>query len=101
MEKELIGGERLPGVEEIIEELRGKTPFDRLDIAHVRWLAQRLSAGSFPEGTEVLVPGQVPDKFYFIRNGGVRLEAMGRVADEKKILAEIGQGECFPLAALY
>ena len=44
---------------------------------------------------------QLPDKLYFISKGGIQLEAMGQVADEKKILARVGPGECFPVEALY
>ncbi|MGC2063918.1 MAG: DUF294 nucleotidyltransferase-like domain-containing protein [Thermodesulfovibrionales bacterium] len=101
MDKVLNDGRDLPDVEGIIEELRSNTPFDLIDREHLRWMALRFSTGYFPQGTPVLVPGQVPDKCYFIRRGGVQLEAMGKIVDEKKVLAEIGQGECFPLEALY
>jgi len=84
-------------LDKIMNELRGRIPFDRVEPEHLRWLAARFSEGSFSAGTTVLTPGQIPDKFYFIRSGGIQLEAMGAVAEEKKILAEVGLGYKTPL----
>lgn len=81
-------------------ELCRRTPFDRMQAEHAQWLADHLQLVEFPADTVVLSPGNACDALYFIHNGVVRLEAMGNAAEERKILAELVEGESFPLEAL-
>lgn len=82
--------------------LRRGQPFSRMDQEHVDWLAARLQEQSFFPDEVILAPGQSPDRLYFLASGQVRLEAMGdAIAEENRILAELIEGESFPLEALH
>lgn len=89
-----------PPIEEVAAELQKRVPFDRMETDHVRWFVQRSQRRFFPQGTPVLEPGQEPDCLYYLWEGAVQMEAMAKVAQGSKILAEILQGECFPIEAL-
>lgn len=85
---------------EFIAELKRRLPFDRMEAAHVDWLASRLELMHFPKDSVVLVPGVMCDALYFIHRGTIQLEAMGHTDEERKVLAELVEGESFPLEAL-
>lgn len=51
-------------------------------------------------GKALLIPGQTPDFLYLIANGHAVVEAVGQ-SIQNPILAELGEGDCFPLEALY
>jgi len=90
--------------ENVGNELRAvlirRKPFDRMQAEHVSWFIDHLQMIEFPSGTPVLLPGIPCDALYFIHKGLVQLEAMGNAEEEKKILAELVEGESFPLEAL-
>ncbi|MEI7815703.1 MAG: DUF294 nucleotidyltransferase-like domain-containing protein [Desulfuromonadales bacterium] len=85
---------------EIAVELRRRRPFDRMLSAHVEWLAAKLEMVKFAQNTEILQPETPCTELFFIHKGTVQLEAIGNAADDKKVLAELVEGECFPLEAL-
>jgi CBS domain-containing protein len=85
---------------ELFAVLRRRKPFDRMSEEHVRWLVAHMQLVEFPANTPVLSPGITCDALYFIQKGLIQLEAMGNAADDKKILAELVEGESFPLEAL-
>lgn len=82
--------------------LRRGQPFSRMSPEHVAWAAERLRQSAFSPGEVILAPGGLPDRLYFLLSGVARLEAMGEgISDEKRLLAELIEGECFPLEALH
>lgn len=83
-----------------IKEVRRRQPFDRIAENHLNWLADRMEQASFPDGTVILLPGVTCEDLFFIHSGAVQLEAVGSTADNLKILAELMEGESFPLEAL-
>lgn len=92
-----------PSAQEIarrIDGLRHWTPFDALDADHLAWIAQRLEVSRHPSGLALMEPGQMPGHFYFIWQGMVQVEAMGR-SSHNRILAELSEGGCFPIEALH
>jgi CBS domain-containing protein len=85
---------------EIAVELRRRRPFDRMLSAHVEWLVTQFEQIEFKQNMEILLPGMPCNELFFIHKGAVQLEAVGNAADERKVLAELVEGECFPLEAL-
>jgi CBS domain-containing protein len=85
---------------ETVGELSRRRPFDRMLAAHVQWLVTHLEQIEFKQDTEILLPGMPCVELFFIHKGTVQLEAIGNAADEKKVLAELVEGECFPLEAM-
>lgn len=83
-----------------LESLRTRTPFDRLEPEQLRWLGERLIDREYARGSALLEPGAQAQSLFFIVSGMVQLEAMGKVSDEDRILAELVEGESFPLEAL-
>ncbi|HXE95426.1 MAG TPA: DUF294 nucleotidyltransferase-like domain-containing protein [Dongiaceae bacterium] len=90
----------MKNAKEIEGELQRRRPFDRMSAAHVEWLVAHLEQVEFKQNTEILLPGMPCTELFFIHSGTVQLEAVGNAADEKKVLAELVEGECFPLEAL-
>lgn len=90
----------VPHPDEIVGQLRLRSPFDRMEEDHLRWMADRFRHQFYPQGSIVLTPEDLPTRLYFILDGTVRVEAMGEMSPEKKVLAELVAGECFPLEAL-
>jgi len=84
----------------LLAVLRRRKPFDRMNEEHLQWLADRMQVVEFPEGTPILTPGVPCDALYFIQQGLIQLEAMGNAAEDKKVLAELAEGESFRLEAL-
>ena len=85
---------------DLFNELHRRRPFDRMLKEHVRWLVDHLQKLELPEGTVILEPGVPCDALYFIVHGTVQLEAMGHTNQEPTVLAELVEGECFPLEAM-
>jgi CBS domain-containing protein len=85
---------------EISVELGRRRPFDRMSATHLEWLVNHLEQVEFKENEEILLPGMPCVELFFIHKGTVQLEAIGNATDEKRILAELVEGECFPLEAL-
>jgi CBS domain-containing protein len=84
----------------VIAELKRRRPFDRISETNLRWMAERLEFVEFPEGNIILSPGECGSALYFIHAGLIQLEAVGSAAENLKILAELVEGESFPLEAL-
>jgi CBS domain-containing protein len=84
-----------------VAELRQRVPFDSVDREHLDWIAERLRPRAYAPGAEILRAGVAPDRFHFIRSGCVRVEAMGELDADSRTLAELVEGECFPLEALH
>ncbi|HIJ81939.1 MAG TPA: CBS domain-containing protein [Desulfuromonadales bacterium] len=83
-----------------VSELKRRRPFDRVPEVHLLWLAERMEPVEFSEGSIILSPGEPCTALYIIHSGIVQLEAVGSTADNLKILAELVEGESFPLEAL-
>lgn len=78
------------------EHLGRFAPFDRMDQAHLIWLAEHLSLGYYAKGETLLSPeqGEV-DTFFIIKQGVIQGEREGESA-----WLELHEGECFPIGAL-
>jgi CBS domain-containing protein len=85
---------------ELFSELRRRVPFDRMEEDHIHWLVDQMRLVEFRADTPILTPGIPCDALYFIHKGLIQLEAMGTASDDNKILAELVEGESFPLEAL-
>ncbi len=83
-----------------IKELSRRQPFDRIAKAHLSWLADRMEQVLFADEDVILVPGGMCDDLFFIYSGTVQLEAVGSTPENLKVLAELVEGESFPLEAL-
>jgi CBS domain-containing protein len=81
--------------------LSRRLPFDRMEGDHVRWLAERLDRTIYAPGSAILSAGAAPDRLHFIWSGAVQLEAIGDVETDRRVLAELVDGECFPIEALH
>ncbi|MEI6306707.1 MAG: cyclic nucleotide-binding domain-containing protein, partial [Deltaproteobacteria bacterium] len=87
-------------IKAFIGEIRRRSPFDRISEKHLQWLAERIDFLELPEGSVILSPGEMSKTLYFIHSGLVQLEAVGSTPDNLKVLAELIEGESFPLEAL-
>lgn len=83
-----------------IGELKRRRPFDRIPEKNLLWLAERMKPVEFQVGDVILSPGEVCSALYFIHSGLIQLEAVGSSAENLKVLAELVEGESFPLEAL-
>lgn len=83
-----------------IKELGRRQPFDRIGKENLNWLAKRMEQITFQDGDVILIPGGMCDDLFFILSGTVQLEAVGSTAENLKVLAELVEGESFPLEAL-
>lgn len=84
-----------------IDVLRRWAPFNGLPEPEMGWLAERMRPCLVSPDTVLLKPGDFPSEFYFVARGTLRIEAMGRAADERRVLAELCEGSCFPVEALH
>ncbi|MBU1424059.1 MAG: CBS domain-containing protein [Gammaproteobacteria bacterium] len=76
-------------------------PFDRMELAHVMWMMERMFLGYYAEGEVIVTPEQGPvDRFLVIKQGVVHGEQNVAKASEADTWLELGEGECFPLGAL-
>ncbi len=80
--------------------LQQQAPFDRLTTSELDWLNSNLVERSYQRDSILIEPGKQPESLYFVVSGVVQLEAMGKVAEGNRILAELVEGESFPLEAL-
>ncbi|MDD5057095.1 MAG: DUF294 nucleotidyltransferase-like domain-containing protein [Sideroxydans sp.] len=76
-------------------------PFDRMELAHVMWMLERMSLGYYAEGEVIVSPEQgAVDRFLVIKQGMVHGEQNVAHASEADTWLELAEGECFPLGAL-
>ena len=85
----------------LVEALREHSPFDRMDEAHLVFLAERLWQARYPAGTVILDPARgSPEWLYLVSSGTVVAEAPAATPGEGGGRAQLTEGECFPLGAL-
>ncbi len=84
----------------LMTELQRRTPFDRMRVEEMHWLIEHLEQKEFAKDTVIIGPGMTSSALYFIHSGSINLEAMGSASGEQKVLAELVEGESFPLEAL-
>jgi CBS domain-containing protein len=87
-------------LKEFCDTLKRRSPFDRMEKQHIDWLSKQLERMEVPKDTVILTPGIACEALYFIHHGTVLLEAMGNADSDRKVLAELVEGESFPLEAL-
>ncbi|MFZ2161728.1 MAG: DUF294 nucleotidyltransferase-like domain-containing protein [Sideroxyarcus sp.] len=76
-------------------------PFDRMELAHVLWMLERMNLGYYAEGEVIVTPEQgAVDRFLVIKQGVVHGEQNVAQASEADTWLELAEGECFPLGAL-
>jgi signal-transduction protein with cAMP-binding, CBS, and nucleotidyltransferase domain len=86
--------------QKLMEELQRRPPFDRIPKKNLQWLADHMELVKIGEGEVIIAPGECGKALYFIHSGLVQLEAVGSTAENLKVLAELVEGESFPLEAL-
>ena len=85
-----------------IELLKRHTPFDQFSPDDLDWLASQLDVSEHQSGDILFSPGEHPAHLIFLVSGKVRIEAVGEaVPEERRLIAEIVPGECFPVEALH
>jgi len=76
-------------------------PFDRMELAHVLWMLERMHLGYYAEGEIIVSPDQgVVDRLFVIKQGVVHGEQNVAKASDADTWLELMEGECFPLGAL-
>ncbi|MBI5890285.1 MAG: CBS domain-containing protein [Nitrosomonadales bacterium] len=76
-------------------------PFDRMELAHVMWMLERMSLGYYTEGEVIVSPERgAVDRFLVIKQGVVHGEQNVAKASDADTWLELMEGECFPLGAL-
>ncbi len=76
-------------------------PFDRMELAHVMWMMERMALGYYAEGEVIVSPEQgAVDRFLVIKQGVVHGEQSVAQASDTDTWLELMEGECFPLGAL-
>ncbi len=76
-------------------------PFDRMELANVLWMLERMQLGYYAEGEVIVSPEQgAVDRFLVIKQGMVQGEQNVAHASEADTWLELAEGECFPLGAL-
>jgi len=76
-------------------------PFDRMELAHVMWMMERMELGYYAEGEVIVSPDQgAVDCFLVIKQGVVHGEQNVAQASDADTWLELMEGECFPLGAL-
>ncbi|WP_029733474.1 DUF294 nucleotidyltransferase-like domain-containing protein [Deferrisoma camini] len=83
-----------PMPEALVARLRRQEPFAGLSESDLQWIAGRLREVCYRKGSLILGPDDVPQRLRFIQEGTVAVEVDGRV------VAELVEGECFPVEAL-
>lgn len=88
-------------IQQTVEQLRRYTPFNRMDAAHLQWLAERLRVGYYAKDEMILSPEHgVAPRFYIIKQGEVEGKQTSPRNDTEAVVHELQQGECFPFNAL-
>ncbi len=86
----------------VISFLSQQAPFDQFEDADLQWLAERLERFEYASGQVIFQPGEKPSHLIFVVSGRIRIEAVGEaVPEERRLIAEIAPGECFPIEALH
>ncbi len=81
--------------------LTNYAPFDRMEVAHVLWMIERMQLDYYADGEVIATPEQgVVERFWVIKQGRVQGEQNVANASEADTWLELGVGECFPLGAL-
>ena len=81
-----------------VKVLRTHAPFDRMDFAHLEFLARNLKIAYFPTGAVILEPDQgEPKDLHIIKQGTVLTGSSDEHLGSGLALHE---GECFPLGAM-
>ncbi len=76
-------------------------PFDRMELAHVLWMLERMHLGYYAAGEVIVSPEQgAVDRFLVIKQGMVHGEQNVAHVSEADTWLELAEGECFPLGAL-
>lgn len=84
----------------VIDFLRRHAPFDRMEPAHLEFMAKRLKLGFYAKGSVITEPGNGPARrFYIIKQGRIRGETEAGGPSEDSAW-ELVAGECFPIGAL-
>lgn len=85
----------------ILDFLRAHAPFDRMEDAHLDYLAQHLSLGYYAAGEVIAAPEQgAAQCLFIIKQGRVRGEFAGNGEPADGDVWELVEGECFPIGAL-
>jgi CBS domain-containing protein len=85
---------------ELLSMLRRRVPFDRMADEHMQWLTDHMQLAEFTRETLIMTPGVPCDALYFIHKGLIQIESMGNDDKDTNVLAELVEGESFPLEAL-
>lgn len=76
-------------------------PFDKMEIAHLLWMLERMQLGYYAKNEVIVSPEQgVVGRFLVIKQGMVQGEQSVAHASETDAWLELVEGECFPLGAL-
>lgn len=76
-------------------------PFDRMELAHVMWMMERMKLAYYAGGEVIVSPEQgVAERFLVIKQGVVHGEQNVAKATDADTWMELMEGECFPLGAL-
>jgi CBS domain-containing protein len=92
----------MTAIPDILAFLKRNAPFSLLDDDDIAWLASRLTPETVEAGCVLLQPGEKPEALIFVTEGSIRIEAVGEaIPEERRLIAEIVPGECFPVEALH
>jgi CBS domain-containing protein len=76
-------------------------PFDRMEMAHLLWMVERLKLGYYAQNEVIVSPEQgAVERFLVIKQGLVQGEQSVAHASDTDTWLELSEGECFPLGAL-
>lgn len=82
-------------------ELARRSPFDRMERAHLEWLVDRLTEERHAPGAVLLGQGVTPDRLHLLRSGTVDMEAPGNLEPSQRNLGVLAKGDLFPVEALH
>jgi len=85
----------------LLAELGRRSPFDRMERAHLDWLLARLVEARHAAGEVLLGAGVAPDRLHLLRAGTVVMEAPGDLAPAQRSLGVLAKGDLFPVEALH
>ena len=78
---------------QVIDFLQQSHLFRDLSVEALQDLARRITSKSFSAGQVIYRQGQESPDFYMVYSG--RIAAMRRDADQDRLIADIGSGDCF------
>lgn len=84
-----------------LDYLRRFSPFNRMEVEALRFLAERVELAYHLKGAEILTPdmGQ-PNFFYIIQRGKIQARQAGTTTVTEYATIPLGPGECFPIGAI-